>query len=148
MKKKILLLVVFLLLLAMIVVFNNYRVKKQSRACFKNYCFDVELAETSQEKSSGLMFRESLDSKKGMLFIYDKEDVYNFWMKNVLISLDIVWIDDNKQVIFISHNTQPCKDDPCPVLKPPGKAKYVLELSGGTCQKIGLSVGDKIEIEY
>jgi uncharacterized membrane protein (UPF0127 family) len=43
-----------------------------------------------------------------MLFVFEKEDLYSFWMKNTLISLDMIWIDENKKIVFINKNTQPC----------------------------------------
>ena len=139
----------FLLLLVVIpVIFRNCLTGKQNRACFKDYCFSVELAITPGERSNGLMFRESLDPEKGMLFVFEKEGKHTFWMKNTLISLDIIWINENKEIVFINENTQPCKEHPCPVIEPAENAKYVLEINGGISKKIGLIVGDKINIEY
>ena len=126
---------------------NKYS-KKQGRVCFKDNCFNVELALTPQDKNQGLMFRESLELDKGMLFIYEKSGKYSFWMKNVLFPLDIIWIDENKEVVFISENILPCKSDPCPSVKPDKEAKYVLEINGGLSEKIGLAVGDRLEISF
>jgi len=126
---------------------NKYS-KKQGRVCFKDNCFNVELALTPQDKNQGLMFRESLELDKGMLFIYEKSGKYSFWMKNVLFPLDIIWIDENKEVVFISENVLPCKLDPCSSVKPDREAKYVLEINGGLSEKIGLAVGDRLEISF
>lgn len=96
------------------------------------------------ERSRGLMYREGLDSDKGMLFIFEKEGEYPFWMKNTLISLDIIWINENKEVVFISENAQPCSEEySCPSISPGKNAKYVLEINGGTSERIGLKIGDK-----
>ncbi len=65
------------------------------QVCFKNKCFVVELAQTIAEQSRGLMFRDHLDSNKGMLFVFDSSAIYNFWMKNTEIPLDIIWLDKN-----------------------------------------------------
>ena len=151
MKKKILFFAISLLLLLFVIVLlvlQNYRTEKQNRACFENYCFFIEFAITPEEKSSGLMFRESLDFKNGMLFVFEKEGEYPFWMKNTLIPLDIIWINEEKEVVFISENTQPCKESFCPIIEPNRNAKYVLEINGGISKKIGLVVGDKIHIKY
>ena len=151
MRKKTLLVAIFLflpLLVIVLVVLQNCRVEKQNQACFKNYCFNIELAVTSEERSNGLMFRENLDFKKGMLFIFEREGKYSFWMKNTLIPLDIIWINKNKEVVFISENIQPCKENPCPIIEPTKNAKYVLEINGGISKKIDLAVGNKINIEY
>jgi len=112
--------------------------------CFENDCFSVEIADNSEEMSRGLMFREKMDADKGMLFIFEKEGEYPFWMKNTLIPLDIIWINENKEVVLITENAQPCqKDHFCPSFKPSETAKYVLEINGGISEKIGLKIGDK-----
>ncbi|MDD2665965.1 MAG: DUF192 domain-containing protein [Methanocellales archaeon] len=118
-------------------------VSKQNQVCIKGTCFYVELATTPDERARGLMFREHLDPDKGMLFIFEEEGVHPFWMKNTLIPLDIIWISEDKEVVFISKNTQPCEADICPSINPDKKAKYVLEVNGGVSDKIGLRVGDK-----
>ena len=137
----------FLILVLIIgIIFIIERNKKQSRVCFKDNCFNVELAITDEERALGLMSRNSLDRNKGMLFIFNEEGMYPFWMKDTLIPLDIIWINQNKEVVFISENTQPCKEDPCPTVSPNQKAKYVLEINTGISKEIGLKVGDKVEI--
>jgi uncharacterized membrane protein (UPF0127 family) len=124
--------------------------------CFKEKCFKVELAKTQAETERGLMNRKELDKDKGMLFIFNKEAIYPFWMKNTLIPLDIIWIKEGPsagsgQVVFVSYNTQPClqaKSLICPSVVPSAKAKYVLELNAGICQEISLRVGDELKIKY
>jgi len=149
MNKKVILIIVFLLILLIatsliyILFFIDKNNQKQTPLCFENNCFDVELALTSEEKNQGLMFRDYLGENKGMLFVYAMEEKYGFWMKNTLIPLDIIWLNQNKEVIFISKNNQPCENNKCPTINPDQKAKYVLELNKGTTDKIGLAVGDK-----
>ena len=126
----------------------NQPEKKWGRVCFKEYCFDVQLAKNSIEITKGLMFQKSLEQNKGMLFLFDKEAKYPFWMKNTFISLDIIWIDKDNKIVFISENNQPCKWYACPSVKPTIDAKYVLELNSGIVQKIGLKVEDKLSLTY
>ena len=116
---------------------------EQNQVCINDNCFYVELATTPEDRARGLMFREHLDPDKGMLFIFEEEGVHSFWMKNTLIPLDIIWISEDQEVVFISKNTQPCKTDICPSINPGKKAKYVLEVNGGISDKLELSVGDK-----
>ena len=118
--------------------------KQKNQVCFENQCFQVELALTQQEQAKGLMFREKLDENKGMLFVFKEEAVYPFWMRNTLIPLDIIWLNYEKEVVFISKNTQPCPSDLCPSINPEKTAKYVLELNAGTADKIGLQPGDQM----
>jgi len=148
MKRKTLLIIIFLfILLVILILLIRHWTREQNQACFKNYCFDLELAKTPEERSRGLMFRESLDLDKGMLFVFEKEGAYSFWMKNTLIPLDIIWINKDKEIVFISENTQPCKEEYiCPSVNPEKNAKYVLEVNGGMAEKIGLKIGDKTSL--
>ncbi len=140
---------VVIVALVLIVVYNqiNHQVN-ESQVCFDDSCFYVELATTPDEQSRGLMFRDHLDQDRGMLFVFPKEDLYPFWMKNTLIPLDIIWIDENKEVVFISKNTQPCGELSCPMINPGEKAKYVLEVNAGVSDSIGLLIGDEVAIDY
>jgi hypothetical protein len=117
-----------------------------NQVCFNETCFGIELAATPESRARGLMFREHLGDDKGMLFVFDEPGVYNFWMKNTLIPLDIIWIDENRTVINISKNTPPCEADPCPSYGPVQKAKYVLEVNAGKADEIGLKIGDEFII--
>ena len=151
MKMKIFLIVVFIACLLFILIkslVKNNPLKNQGKVCFGNHCFDVELAMTSWKKSLGLMFRKELDPQNGMLFVFDQEAKHSFWMKNTLIPLDIIWINKDQEIVFMSENTQPCKKTLCPMVKPTENAKYVLEINAGLTSEIGLIVGDKVEIEY
>lgn len=145
----VILIVVVIATLVLIVGYNqiNHQVN-ESRVCFRDNCFYVELATTPDEQSRGLMFREHLDPDRGMLFIFPKEDTYSFWMKNTLIPLDIIWISEEEKVVFISRNTQPCVELSCPMINPGEKAKYVLEVNAGVSDGIGLLIGDKVAIDY
>lgn len=113
--------------------------------CFNGTCFQAEIADEYEEMKKGLMNRESMDQGKGMLFIFEKEGVYPFWMKNTSIPLDIIWMDGDGQVVFISRDTQPCESDTCPDTNPGRKAKYVLEINAGISERIRLEVGDVFE---
>lgn len=119
--------------------------QKENQVCLKNYCFEVELALTAQDQAMGLMFREKLGQNEGMLFVFQDEANRSFWMKNTMIPLDIIWLNEDKEVVFISKNTQPCRVDSCPLISPNEPAKYVLELNEGVADKIGLNVGDKMD---
>jgi len=101
----------------------------------------VELAQTDQERALGLMFRDVLPANQGMLFLFDQEDYLPFWMKNTLISLDLVWLDQKGTVVDVRASAPPCKLDPCPSYKPKKPARYVLELLAGTAQAHGLVPG-------
>lgn len=128
------------------VISSNSPRSLSSSVCFGKNCFQVELAKTGAEQEKGLMYRTSLDKNKGMLFIFNKEGFYPFWMKDTLIPLDMVWIDGNNKVVFIAQNVQPCKSLICPSVFPWVKAKYVLEVNAGICNEISLKIGDTLNI--
>lgn len=106
--------------------------------------FVVEVAVTEEEKMTGLMFRKSIPEDYGMLFVYGNEELRAMWMKNTLISLDLIFLDGNKEVIDIIKNVPPCRMDPCKTYLSKQKAKYVLELSAGVSDRIKLRIGDII----
>lgn len=116
------------------------------RVCFAEHCFTVEIADEPDEHRRGLMFRESLPPENGMLFIFDREARYGFWMKNMRIPLDIIWLDRNMRIVFIQKNAQPCSDGPCKSYRPSAAARYVLELNAGTTDKAGFEPGITMEL--
>jgi len=105
----------------------------------------AELAMTDEERQKGLMFREKLLPDQGMLFVFDVEDYYSFWMKNTLIPLDMLWLDKEKRIVHIERNVPPCKADPCPSYPPQRPGSYVLELQAGSADRLKLKLFDKLE---
>ena len=116
---------------------------KINRVCIDD-CFYVELAETQEQRSKGLMHREVLDQDKGLLFIFDEEKEHSFWMKNTLIPLDIIWINEDKEIVDIKKDVQPCVQERCEIFKPSNKAKYVLEINAGQSEKTNIKIGDRL----
>jgi len=113
--------------------------------CFNNQCYQLEHAITEHEKVLGLMHRVHLDQDNGVLFLYDTPDKYNFWMKDTLIPLDIIWMDGDFSVNYIA-NAQPCEELPCELYGDENiSSLYVLEVNGGETERIGLKVGDSFE---
>ena len=103
----------------------------------------VEIADDSNEMEKGLMFRERLDENKGMLFVFGDNAARTFWMKNTLIPLDMIFIDDKNEIVDIKPAV-PCKAEPCELYKSAKPAKYVLEVNEGFAEKNSIGVGDKI----
>ena len=93
----------------------------------------AEIVDTPDAVERGLMFRESLGPNEGMLFVFEKAGFYPFWMKNTLIPLDIIWIDEAWRIVSIAESVPPCRADPCPTYPPAGDARYVVEVSAGFC---------------
>lgn len=106
---------------------------------------NVEIADDELEQTEGLMFREKLKENEGMLFVFENEAMQIFWMKNTLISLDIIFIDKNFKIVNI-ENAVPCKDEPCDLYKSSKPAEYVLEVNGNFTIKNNIKIGDKMTI--
>ncbi|HSS45094.1 MAG TPA: DUF192 domain-containing protein [Thermoanaerobaculia bacterium] len=106
--------------------------------------YRVELARTPEELAQGLMFRESLPGHTGMLFLFPGSEVHKFWMKNTMIPLDMVWMDAEGKVLFVSASTPPCRTDPCPTYGPDLPATSVLEIAGGVAGREKIAVGSTI----
>jgi len=146
MQKILILLLILFLILILVLFLGVFQKKKQSQVCFGDYCFGVEIAKSPIQKAKGLMFRDKLEENQGMLFVFEAEKKHSFWMKNVLFPLDIIWLDANKKVVFISYNNQPCSNSRCVSIKPDQNAKYVLEINGGLTKEIGLKIGDQLTL--
>ncbi|MCA9400940.1 MAG: DUF192 domain-containing protein [Candidatus Omnitrophica bacterium] len=111
------------------------------QVCFENTCFDVEIADEREELMRGLMFREAMPSDHGMVFIFPNLTVHDFWMKNTLIPLDMIWMDYNRKIVHIESHVPPCEKDPCPSYGPQQASLYVLELNAGVAEQKGLRPG-------
>lgn len=104
----------------------------------------LELAITDQEREMGLMFRDSLADDAGMLFIFDSEARWPFWMKNTFIPLDVVWLDGTGVITDLRTGVQPCRRDPCPSYAPRAPGRAVLELKAGVAAAHGLAMGQTL----
>lgn len=102
---------------------------------------DIELATNDAERAQGLMDRKSMSDTQGMLFIFPHAEEQSFWMKNTYISLDIIYLDENKEIVSVQKYTTPLSEESLPSFK---KAQYVLEVNAGFCDKYHIAYGDKI----
>ncbi len=103
----------------------------------------TEIADTPAKRAEGLMHRDYLGENEGMLFVFNKEDYYSFWMLNTKIPLDIIWISKDKEIVDIERNLQPCSSN-CPLYSPDEKALYVLEVNANYTSRNGINTGDKV----
>ena len=102
---------------------------------------DLEVAKSDAERAQGLMYRQTMGENQGMLFLFDKMEPQSFWMKNTFISLDILYINDQKEIVSIAKMAQPKSEAPIPSGVP---AIYVLEVNGGFCDRYQIKEGYKI----
>jgi len=108
------------------------------------FSITAEVTKTLEERARGLMYRKSLDDDKGMLFVFDDYRRHPFWMKNTCLSLDMIWLDQNRKIVGIEENTTPLDEssyDPgCP-------SAYVIEVAAGWARRHGVKPGQTVELD-
>lgn len=111
--------------------------------------FKVELAITQDQRTQGLSGRTTLAPRSGMLFVFDEEALYSFWMKEMRFPLDVVWIDARCTVVDILRMAPPPAPgqglDELAIYNPDAPALYVLEVNGGETGAVGVRLGDRVE---
>lgn len=109
----------------------------------------AEVASTPQSRAKGLSGRSHLDPDEGMLFVFEEEGQYGFWMKDMKFPIDIVWINEEGIVVHIERHVSPSSyfdhDPPQTFINKPA-AKYVLELADGRAEHYGLYLGTQVII--
>jgi uncharacterized membrane protein (UPF0127 family) len=116
-----------------------------------NVVLDVQVAQTDAQKTRGLMFQKELPYDKGMIFVFNYEQVVPIWMLNMQFPLDIIWFDSSGNVVHIAKSVAPCKSAietaTCTVDNGGGKnAKYVLEVTAGFVDKFNITENSKLQI--
>ena len=119
----------------------------EAKICFqKNKCVFLEVANTPQQRSTGLMFRRSLKENHGMLFNLNNFVNIDIWMKNTLFPLDVIFIRDNR-IVNIYENLLPCNEKNCAKFNSKFKVDKIIELKAGTVKKFNIQVEKIVEIE-
>jgi len=112
------------------------------------FIVEIDIADTLSQRTAGLMFRPVLPENRGMLFVYPEPQSIGVWMKNTLISLDVVFLTAEGVVVDVLPNQQPCVSHPCPIYSSSTPAQYMLELKAGSAEKHKLGVGQEILLDY
>ena len=102
----------------------------------------AEVVSTDASRQQGLSGRDDLAPDTGMLFVFEGDGVWGFWMKDMRFSIDIVWADNNGTIVAIDKSVSP--DTYPQVFYPPTPARYAVELPAGWAQSHDLAVGQKI----
>ena len=103
---------------------------------------DIEIADTDYDIQTGLMYRNSMQDDRGMLFVFPAMSQRYFYMRNTKFPLDLIFIDDKKRVVSFQENAKPFDESSLPSEVP---AQYVLEVNAGLTEKWTLDVGDRME---
>ena len=105
--------------------------------------FKVKVADNNSSRQYGLMFIEDMPSKYGMLFKFEKESIIYMWMKNTKISLDMIFIDADNQIVHIERSTIP---ESLKKISSKFRVNQVLEINGGLSKKLDIQVGDLVKV--
>jgi len=110
--------------------------------------FVAEIADTPERWQRGYMNRPEVGQNEAMIFVFPYPEIHLFWMKNTLVPLDILWLDERLSIVHLETQVPPCRKDPCPNYGPARKVRFVLELRGSTAARHGLKTGDSIAIAF
>ncbi len=102
---------------------------------------DIEIADTDEKRTRGLMDRLSMKENRGMLFLFSYETIQSFWMKNTVLPLDIIFVNREHEIVTIHKHTVPFDTGSYPSTKP---ASMVVEVNAGYTETYGITEGDKI----
>lgn len=102
----------------------------------------VDIVDTPSAQEKGLSGRSELSTNEGMLFIFPEDGIYQFWMKDMLLSIDMIWISQSGKVVYIEKNATP--ESYPTVFGPDTPTRYVLEVPAGFSDMHGVSVGDNV----
>ena len=111
------------------------------RGAWGTASFSVEVADDVAERAQGLMHRESLPQSAGMLFAYDRSQYVAFWMRNTLIPLDMIFMDDTGRVTRVHENAVPLDETG---IEGGDDIKFVLEINGGLSRQLGIAEGSEL----
>ena len=124
--------------------------EKKGKVLIKGQEFSVEIADNPMKRSRGLSGRAGLEMNEGMLFLFSNAGYQSFWMKDMRIPIDIVWIKDDKVVGF-ERNAQPepgMKQGRLNIYLPPEAVDKVLEVPAGTVERLDIKVGETAVLSY
>ena len=111
---------------------------------------EVQVADTEPRRIRGLMFQDQLPYDQGMIFVFNESGVYSLWMLNMQFSLDMIWFDENGDIVHIEKNIPPCKTPTeimaCQSIVPSGEAKYILEVTSGFIDQFNITKNSKLDI--
>ena len=111
---------------------------------------EVQVADTQPRRIRGLMFQEQMPYDQGMIFVFDAPGVHSLWMLNMQFPLDMIWFNENGQVVHIEQDVPPCKSAletaTCTAVNPSAEALYILEVTAGFVNEFGITEDSKLEI--
>ena len=147
-KKTFIIIGILIIAILLIIIFQKQFNNNYKKICIEDKkCFEIELADTPEERVSGLSNRKILEKNSSMLFVFEDEKITGFWMKDMKFSIDIIWINKNMEITGIEKSLEPCTENSCPAFYPEEKIKYVLEINSGISEEFGFEKGDIIYLK-
>jgi uncharacterized protein len=145
MKKEVILIVVATSILVLTLSFlsKKQEIKEPTTLKIGSVTLNIGVANTDAERMQGLSGRSGLQENEGLLFIFEQQGYYGFWMKDMKFPIDIAWLDKNKKIIHIESNILP--DTYPEVFSPTSPALYVLEASANFFENHQIKIGDVAE---
>jgi uncharacterized membrane protein (UPF0127 family) len=111
---------------------------------------EVQIADTEARRVRGLMFQDQLPYNEGMIFVFDSPGFHSLWMLNMQFPLDMIWFDENYNVVHIEENVPPCvtaiETVTCTSTSPSGESLYIIEVTAGFVEKFNVTLDSKLEI--
>ena len=133
--------VIILLIFSLAVIWLVFLYFQGDKLRINNQTYDIEIVDEPKTRQKGLSDYQELKHNEGMLFVFDKPGEYCFWMKDMDFAIDIIWLDDSRQVVDYKENITP--DSYPESFCPDSLSKYVLEVNSGDIQKLEINLGDK-----
>jgi uncharacterized protein len=138
---------IFLAALTITVLVVFLKGKVYANVSVGGYVVRAEVADNWIKQMKGLMGRETLSENEGMLFAFPTEGYHGFWMMNMSIPIDIIFIGNDHKVVDVLKDARPCKlsSGPCTTYRPKMKAMYVLEVKANFTERHGILIGSKVD---
>ena len=135
-----------LVILASFFSFISTNFESKAEVTIGAQTYKLTVADTDQARVEGLSGVEELRKNEGLLMIFDVDGLYEIWMKDMKIPIDIIWLDASKQVIYIVHNASPSLGT-SKIFTPKRPARYIIEVNAGAAKQQGLRIGSQIEFD-
>ncbi len=138
---------IFLIVIALAFFYfdNNNSVADKPILNINNESIALIVADDQQEREKGLGDRDYISDYEAMIFVFEQPDIYEFWMKDMKFPLDIVWLNEKREVVYIKENAKP--ESYPESFVPPQKAQYVIEFNTGLVSKLGIKVGNILDFK-
>ena len=124
--------------------FEEISIRNKGELELSGQKINIEYARSEEARSQGLSGRSIMDINSGMLFVFPNEETHSFWMKDMLMPLDIIFINKDFTIVDIKESQNPCTPQSCPQILSGQNFKYALEVNSGWVKINNVKIGDKI----